>query len=312
MKYNRILSMIAATPWAMQPEKLVQMCAIIERAIAGQRFTAEQIEERLAAARIHPNTDKAVANRSGAIGLIPLRGVIANRASMVGDVSAPSGTSAEQIIMNFRNANNSPDIKAVVFDADTPGGSVLGMEEASAEIFNSRGNKPIICQVSGLCCSAGYWIASACDEIVLSPSSQVGNIGVFGVHVDKSAANEAKGRKMTIISSGKYKTEANPYSPLTEEAAAALQADCDTYYAMFVESVARNRDTKASAVRDGYGQGRAVIGKAALEAGLVDRIGTMAETLARWGVNVGSSAAMKAQTDTPRLNVARRELDLIG
>jgi ClpP class serine protease len=87
--------------------------------------------------------------------------------------------------------------------------------------------------------------------------------------------------KPTIISAGKYKTEGNPFEPLTDERRAILQASVDKAYAQFVAAVARGRGVDASIVRDGYGEGRALPSADARRAGLVDRLATMDDTLAR-------------------------------
>lgn len=309
---KRIRAAVSATPWALQPDKFEAMLIILERAALGQKLSAEEIEKRLDAARIHPNTDKAIANRQGAIGVIPLRGIISNRASMMDDVSPGAGASAEMLTRNIRAAAANNDIKAVVFDCDSPGGNVLGIQEAADVIYELRGKKPMVCQVNATCASAAYWIMSACDEIVCTPSGQVGSIGIFGVHMDQSEADAKDGYKATIISAGKYKAEGNPFQPLSDEAVKALQGDADAYYGMFVDAVARGRGVSAATVRDGYGQGRSVTAAQALELGMIDRIGTMAETLARWGVDItkGQPAKTSAQA-TPLLNVRRLGLDLL-
>jgi capsid assembly protease len=310
-KYTRIIQAVMMTPWAMQPEKVAAMMVILERAATGEKLSAEQIAFNLAAARIHPNTDASLAKKPGAIALIPIRGLISNRASMVSDASPGMGTSTEAISANFKAAMANEDIKAIVFDVDSPGGSVHGMQELADEIHSMRGTKPMIAQVNALCASAAYWIASSADEIVVTPSGEVGSIGVIGAFKDKTAREAAKGVKTTVIAAGKYKAEGNPFEPLSDEALENMKATCEAYYGMFVDTVARNRNAKAADVRGGYGQGRALMAGPAVAAGLADRVGTLATTLARWGVNIAPQAKLKGQVGTPRLNVALRELDLL-
>ena len=60
---------------------------------------------------------------------------------------------------------------------------------------------------------------------------------------------------------GKYKTEGNPYEPLSSEAAAHMQAQADAYYGMFVDAVARRRSVTPATVRGGYGEGRVLMAK---------------------------------------------------
>lgn len=309
-KYARILMSVAATPWAMQPQKLAAMMQILRFAASGGKHSDAVIAERLEAARIHPNTDKSIANRPGNIALLSLRGVIGNRASMIEDVSPGAGTSTEQFTQAFRAAMASDQIKAVVIDVDSPGGSVYGVSELCDEIYAARGTKPMVAQVNALCASAAYWVASACDEMVVTPSGEVGSIGVYTMHEDVSQYLAEEGVKTTIVSAGKYKTEGNPYEPLGEDARAAIQSSVDQYYGMFTDAVARNRGARSSDVREGYGQGRVVPAQQAVALNMADRVGTLSDTLERWGIKLNGKKSARAET--PRLNLARRELDLIA
>src|SRR5581483_8663120 len=89
--------------------------------------------------------------------------------------------------------------------------------------------------------SAAYWLASQAHEIVASPSSEVGSVGVYQLHRDVSKAMDAAGVKHTLVSAGKYKVEGNPYEPLAGEARDAVQQVVDDYYGMFVKAVADGR-----------------------------------------------------------------------
>lgn len=75
---------------------------------------------------------------------------------------------------------------------------------------------------SGMAASAAYYLASQADEIVVSNSSGAGSVGVYVAHIDASEYEKNIGIKTTLISAGKYKTEGNPFEPLTEEARAAI------------------------------------------------------------------------------------------
>jgi ClpP class serine protease len=63
---------------------------------------------------------------------------------------------------------------------------------------------------------------------------------------------------VTLISAGTYKTEGNPFEPLSDEALAVKQALVDAAYGQFVKAVARGRGVTPAAVRGGYGEGRAL------------------------------------------------------
>ncbi len=276
MKYPRILEAITSTPWAILPESLQMIAGIFTAAASGHGLTAEEIQARVGAAQ------RPGGRRSGAVAILPLHGPIAQRMNMMTAVSG--GTSTELFGKQFRAVMAEPGIGSVVIDVHSPGGSVGGVDELATEIFKARGVKPIIAVANSIMASAAYYIAAAADEIVATPSGFVGAIGTVMPHIDISKAEEMEGIKTTLISAGKFKTEGSPHEPLTEEARESLQGIVDGAYDMFVKSVARSRGVSVSAVRNGYGEGRLVSAKTALEMGMADRIGTMQDTLKRLGV----------------------------
>lgn len=279
MKYAHILAAMAAEYWAVEPEKLQAIVGFLTVQASGVKFDAEEIE-----ARISPQTAKAIARREGAVAIIPVRGVISNRINMMGEISGGGGTSSEAFTSQLRSVIADDGVKAIILDFDSPGGAVSGTDEAAGAIFANRGGKPIIAQVNAMAASAAYWMASAADEIVVTPSGEVGSIGVYTVHDDISAALEKLGVKKTLISAGKFKGEGAPFQPFSEEALAYTQSRVDAYYGMFVDRVAEGRGVTADSVRNGFGQGRMVGARDAVLQGMADRVGTMQETLARFGV----------------------------
>lgn len=287
MRYAHILMAITEERWALREEKLVAILDFLRMQASGEKLSAEELQ-----ARITKEQERSVARAEGSVAILPLRGVIANRMNMMSDISG--GTSSEGFGRMFDAAISDESIKAVVMDVDTPGGALSGADELSTKIFNARGIKPIIAHVNATAASAGYWICSAADEIVVTPSGNVGSIGVYGVHEDISAALDKAGVKKTIVSAGKFKTAGNPTQPLDDETRSRMQARVDAGYEMFIKTVARNRKASASAVRDGYGEGDIVTAQQALSEGMIDRIATLDETLQRFGAITSPPAKRRA------------------
>jgi signal peptide peptidase SppA len=163
--------------------------------------------------------------------------------------------------------------------SDSPGGSVFGMHELSQKIYESRGKKPIVAIANSEAYSAAYYVASAADELWVTPTGMVGSIGVLSMHVDWSKSNEQQGIGVTYINAGKYKVEGHQDAPLDKEVRAEMQRHVDRYYRMFVESVARNRGTTVDRVESGFGQGRIVGAAEAMRRGMLHRVGTLAEAV---------------------------------
>lgn len=279
MKYAHILASITEERWAMREAKLQEIIAFLEAQASGVKFSAEEIE-----ARITKTQEQEVARMEGAVAVLPLRGVIANRMSLMGDISG--GTSSESFGRAFQAVLRNTGVKAILIDVDSPGGAVSGADELSSQIFAARGNgKPIVAHVNATAASAAYWIASAADELVVTPTGSVGSIGVFGVHDDVSTALDKLGVKKTIIKAGKFKADGNPFEPLGDDTRGRMQARVDAAYDMFVKAVARNRNVPQTKVRDGFGQGDMVDAAPAVAEGMADRVATLEETLQRFGAS---------------------------
>lgn len=207
------------------------------------------------------------------------------------------GTSMEQLAKSFVALRDDSAVKAIVLDVDSPGGSVDGLPEVAELIRSSRGAKPIVSQVNVRAASAAYWLAVQADEVAVTPSGDVGSIGVLTVHEDISAALEKAGIKETVIASTPFKAEGNPFGPLSDEARMAIESDVHAFDAMFHDAVAEGRGRKVSEVRADFGQGRMVLAKDAVGRGMADRVATMEQTLNRFGATMlGGSARAAAQT----------------
>lgn len=289
-QYQRIIRAVSETPWAILPAKLAVIRELLALRAGGKRLTDEEIAERLRNESRRPAADSHIVTAARAqqsavsgqsVAVLPLVGTIVQRADMFTEMSG--AMSVQRFQKLFRQAMADPNVGSVVIDVDSPGGQVSGVEELSTEIFEARdpAGKPITAVVNSLAASAAYWIATAADELVISPSGEAGSIGVFAMHEDVSQWLENEGVKVSLISAGKFKTEGNPFEPLSEEARAAIQGRVDEYYEMFVGAVARNRGVKRAEVRGGFGQGRVVGAKEAVSLNMADRIGTLDETVDR-------------------------------
>lgn len=277
MKFEHILAAFAAEPWAIQREKLGVLADVLAARAAGDSFVPADFAAAVSDARA-----KEIAESGGNIAIIPVEGVLSAKMDMFSAMSG--GTSYAGIKKSLHSAYANEDVKAVVLDIDSPGGTVPGTDELATEIRRIRGGaKPIIAQVNALAASAAYWIASAADEIVVTPSGKAGSIGVYTAHNDISAALEKRGINRTYISAGKHKVEGNETEPLGDDALAHLQASVNRSYDRFVAAVAEGRGTTAGKVEDGYGQGRVFFAEALIDRGMADRIATLDETLERFG-----------------------------
>lgn len=272
MRYEHVMKAVFGSPWAIREEYLAVIVDIVLFRAAGGRLEAEEIEQRIGARRRTPSP----AGPAG-VAVVPLHGVIIPKAGGLAEISG--GTSIERFRASFREAMASPDTSSVVLDIDSPGGMVDQVPEMAAEIRAARGSKPIVAMANTEAASAAYWLGSQADEFVVTKSARVGSIGVLTAHEDQSKQEEIKGLKTTLISAGKFKTEGNPFAPLSDEARSHLQAMVNDYYGMFVSDVARGRGVSVGTVREGFGQGRVLGVREALAEGMVDRMASLEEVV---------------------------------
>lgn len=279
MRYEHIVAAVMAMPWAIDPESLAW--AAIQDVLAirasGGHLTDEEINARIEAASNGPRGGE---RREGAVISIPVYGVIHPRAHMLARTSG-GGVSAEAIGATFAAAVRDPDITGIVLDIDSPGGNVEGIHELAEQIRAARGTKPIVAVANHAAASAAYWFATAADEVVVAPSGQVGSIGIISAHEDVSEQAAREGVKTTLITSSRFKAEGNPFAPLSDEARGERQAKVDAFHRMFESDVAKGRGVPVDRVRSGFGEGRTLLAKPALDAGMVDRVDTFENTIRR-------------------------------
>ena len=298
-EYARIARFIQEHPWAIVPSALEVILEIVDRRIAGEDLSAEEKRARIdAARRPAPPSPPAVQG----IAVLPIYGVVSHRAHMMQNVSA-SGTSTEMAADAFRQVMRDPEVGAVILDVDSPGGSVYGVQELADEIHAARGTKPVVAVASSVAASAAYWIASQADELVVTPSGEVGSIGVIAVHDDVSKAAEMEGVSRTYITAGRYKAEGHPFAPLDDEARAQIQESVDRYYDAFVRAVARGRRVSLTKARgEEFGEGRMLGAAKAVEVGMADSIGTLQQTIDRVAAKVARQS--RTRTAAARLRLA--------
>lgn len=280
--FRRVVAAVHNTIWAILPQKLQQICGVLDLRSQGVTLSREEI-----AARIGQQATRPAATQQGQIAVLNIYGTMAPRLSAMQDISG--GVSAEAISRAFDAAVRNPDVSAIVLNIDSPGGSVGGIAELSQKIFEARGTKPIIAVANGQMASAAYWVGSAADEIVATPSAtDLGSIGAMTIHTDDTKAMAKVGITRTLVASAEFKAEG--WGPMTEGFKSHLQGRVDAIGQQFVADVARNRKVAVTKVLSDFGKGRTFLAQDAVSHGLADRIGTLESVLAELGVVAGSSS----------------------
>jgi capsid assembly protease len=295
---------VLTSPWAIIPDRLFEIQAIYATHLRGEKIDIKAIEAALG--RPLNNEQKPYQVDTG-VALIGIEGVIAKKASLMTQISG--GISTQKVKADLRAALADPEVSSILLVIDSPGGSVDGTEELAAEIYASRGQKPICAFTDGMIASAAYWIASAADSIWISGETPwIGSIGVVTSHVDYSGWEQKNGIKTTEIYAGRYKRIASETAPLSSEGKDYLQAKVDVIYSIFVDTVARNRPGLSTG--DGteaipWADGRIFIGQQAIEAGLVDGVSTLDDLIAEMAA--GNAGVMSLRARLERDVIARNK-----
>ena len=193
-------------------------------------------------------------------------------------------TSSEEVVSMIETAAADDNIKAVLLEIDSFGGSPVASEEVATAL--KALNKPSVAWIRGSGDSGAYWIASAAGTIVASENSDVGGIGVTQSYVDYAEQNKNEGLRYNQLISGKYKDMGSPDRPLTAEERALLQRDLDIMHDNFIRTVAENRKLSIDTVR-ALADGSTMLGKMAKEKGLVDVLGTKDVVWQTLGTKIG-------------------------
>ncbi|UTF60356.1 signal peptide peptidase SppA [Gilvimarinus sp. DA14] len=215
---------------------------------------------------------------------LPLPGksyiALINAVGPIYDGEQPPGTiGSDSMIQLLRQVRQDGDIKALVIRVDSPGGSAFASEIIRAEIATTRdAGIPVYISMGSVAASGGYWIASAGEQIWALPTTITGSIGAFSLIPTLEESLAKLGVYTDGVGSTALADALNPTRSMSEETARLMQLSVDSIYQRFITTVANARDMSVDAV-DKIGQGRVWSGKSALELGLVDRLGTLQDTL---------------------------------
>ena len=276
---SRIFNALTAEPWAITPDALQMIARIVARhdmpdASKGTPEFVRRDYELMAG----PGAQKlAGAQRAfviDGVAILPITGPIFPRANMMTEMSG--ATSVTMLQNDHRTALNNPDIGAILMLMDTPGGAVSGINAFADAVAAGAKKKFTSAYVSGTAASAGYWIASPANEIIMDRTSIVGSIGVVAA-VPVQVQPDGNGEVWLDIVS----TNAPNKRPdaMSEEGRAEIVSTLDAIEKQFVADVAKGRKTTSAKVISDFGAGGVKVGADAVAAGMADKVQSYEATL---------------------------------
>lgn len=216
--------------------------------------------------------------------------------------------SADTYLEAVREIEKDGSFKALVVRVDSPGGSVAASQEIHALIRRMSGKMPTVASMGNTAASGGYYVACGAPVILANPGTVTGSIGVIATFANYSELLRWAKMDFEVVKTGDLKDAGSPLRSLTERERKYLQDIMDGALRQFEEAVANSRSmepARLKAVLDG----RVILGSEAVEAGLVDAIGTLSSAIEMAAEKAGISP------DSPVQNFPERHFgfyDLIS
>ena len=170
-------------------------------------------------------------------------------------------------------------VSSVLLEINSPGGDVNGLFECCEYIRKASLQKPVYAHVTGMCCSAAFAIASSCDSITATSTSEIGSVGVYAQAYDDSEFLKKQGILARIFRS--KNAERKNESPFSEEGAKEIQSKIDYYEDCFYLALSEGRGIPKEECLDRFGHGAVFLADEALERNMIDNVASYDELITK-------------------------------
>jgi protease-4 len=193
-----------------------------------------------------------------------------------GSIGSDQLASAEELVPVLEKAFNSPKVKAIALNIDSPGGQPFESERVGQTIdrLKSETGKPVYAFIGNTGASAAYLLALHADKIVAGRYSLVGSIGAVITGWDLHKLAEKFDVTQRVYASGVHKNMLNPFVVMSKESEAKAQEMVNQMAVVFADEFKSKRGAKLKEGFD-YTTGEIWGGEEALAIGLIDEIGTI-------------------------------------
>ncbi|ELJ4794659.1 S49 family peptidase [Salmonella enterica] len=209
------------------------------------------------------------------IAVLPVSGTLVHK---LGGMRPFSGmTGYDGITARLQQAMDDPEVKGVLLDIDSPGGQAAGAFDCADMIYRLGQQKPIWALMNDVACSGAMLLASACSRRLVTQTARIGSVGVVMAHTSYAGQLEQEGVEITLLYSGKHKTDLNPYQALPDDVRTDYQQKMDDTRQMFSEKVAQYTGLSVDAVM--ATEAATYDGQAGIDAGLADEMVNAADAV---------------------------------
>ncbi|MGC1305751.1 MAG: signal peptide peptidase SppA [Phormidesmis sp.] len=198
---------------------------------------------------------------------------------VVGEDVTQGAITSQGLAKTLREVRRDPEVKAVVFRVNSPGGSAVASEEIADEVRLLAEEKPLIVSMGDYAASGGYMISAPGAKILASPTTITGSIGVYGLLLNFQEIANENGITWDVVKTAEFADMQTISRPQTEAELAIQQDYVDNLYDRFTGIVAAGRDISKARVNQ-VAQGRVWTGEDAIAANLVDQLGGLEDAIA--------------------------------
>lgn len=209
------------------------------------------------------------------IAVININGEIVEQSSSGGLISSGGDvTSSKGIRATLDQIDRDKDVKGILLNVNSPGGSAAASEEIYNQLVNFKKshNLKIVAYFSDLAASGGYYVSQSADKIVANPSNITGSIGVIISYLNYGNLASKYGVDEIVYKSGPYKDIVSSFKEPSDQEKIIMQSVVNDAYDNFVKTVSAGRNMPESQVRS-LADGRIYSAKQAEGANLVDGLG---------------------------------------
>jgi len=228
-------------------------------------------------------TDRLPARISGGhspvVPVVRLHGIIASGAAGLGRQLL----NADSVEGALKRAFTADGAQAVALAINSPGGSPTQSQLIGSRIrqLAAEHELPVIAFCEDVAASGGYWLACAADEIIATPTSLLGSIGVVSSGFGLEGLIAKLGVERRLHTAGTNKARLDPFSPEKDDDVQWLLGMQSDIHDEFGAWVRERRGDKLVGTDEELFTGEVWIGRKALELGLADGLGTLREVLAQ-------------------------------
>ena len=200
---------------------------------------------------------------------IPIIGQLSESPAISASLFGFDQTTFGSIIDNINKAENDPTVNKIVFHVDSGGGTVSGTDQTSMRVKAIK--LPTEAHVHNMAASAALWTIINVNKIIaMTPTAEIGSIGVAAEVLDDSERDKQRGIKIhTIVSSG---AEEKHIDVSNKSGRDKIKSRLNEIHNIFVSRIAEGRGVSEETVREDFGKGGVLIASEALRVGMIDGI----------------------------------------